>query len=391
MASPLRRFVFHGWRFLRRHPGSSLLSGIGVFAALLLLTLTHASRRGTDAELARQFRGLGQDTALLYVHEKRPLPERFFRGLHQLCLDRRWQFVPVFETPVHAGISGAPRQTRLLHSTPDFLPAFVPRLRWGRLPEDRDRHIARLLLGRDLAQELAFDTSNPHVKADGRWYQVLGVLDGLDHGGAQIHQFLDLDNALLAIDDPEKLADQERPLRFALIRLSEDDQHDELEAAFADLRLRNGLEQLAVELRLPLRQATLAARSRGLLLAHGSLVSLVCLSLGCLAILLSYQLQLNYRREEFGTLMALGAGPLDLAGNILAEVVILCLSGGTAGVLVGALCAQLQAAMGAAMQLHPGDLIHSLVVLSLAAAVTGVIPALRTARMDPITLLRMSR
>lgn len=391
-ASTWLNHLHHGRLYLTRHPLQSLLSGFGIAFALCLLTLTHASRRGTYRSMMQEFEGLGRKTALLYVHEQKPLPERFFQTLARYCKQRQWQFIPVYETQVWVNLAGLPHNARLLSSVSEFQQLFRPLLQSGRILEKGDHHLDRLLIGATLADKVQFLETNPHIKLAQRWFQVTGVVEKLQAGGGQVRQFLDMGGAALVIRTLEDLADRKNPLKFALIRVDSEREILELGRLFEEILRAEKLEHLRLDLRLPLEQQELASRSEQLLLAHGSLVSGVCLFLGSLGILISYQLQLGYRREEFGTMVALGASKAYICKNLFMEVLLLASLSGLVGLIFGLLFTLVWSHLGAsALYIHAMDMVQSLITLCLVSLLTGSVPALLVLRLDAARLLRFQR
>ena len=280
---------------------------------------------------------------------------------------------------------------RTLYTNQAFLDHFEPSLVWGRLLMEKDRHTDRLLLGTGLAADLNFREQEPYVKVGGTWFQVTGTVAGLRVGGGQIHQFLDISQALVGVHETDRLLTEGRPLRFALVRTGDADEIPDLQLSFTRFLDQEKLSGLKLDLRLPLKQRELARRSRNLLLGHGPLISVLCLGLSCLGILVSYHLQLNYRREEFGTLVALGASRAYIGRMLLAEVLVLTGGSGVLGLLLGVGVGQACSLAGLPMLFHPYDLAWDLTILGLVSLLTGSVPALAALRLDPIELLRLNR
>nr|WP_279382601.1 ABC transporter permease [Acanthopleuribacter pedis] len=377
---------------MARHLGQTLLSGLGIAFSLLLLTLTQASQRGTFEAVLREFEGLGQNSALLYMHENERLPPRFFEGLGRLSDNHQWRTLPIFESALGANAVGQPVQARVLFTDPDFTAVFQPKLAAGDPLREEDQHVNRAVIGSTLAEQLGISLATPHVKLGGEWYQVRGISNGLQAGGSQIHQFLNIREAALVVRPLDSLLHGNRPLKFVLIRTANREQLADVGRRFTHFLAESGLDHLRYDLRLPLKQNQLTARSQALLAAHGGLVGAVCLLLSCLGILISYQLQLRYRREEFGTLIALGASPAFIGKNLFAEVLLLVAGSGFAGMATGiAACIPVAWVWVTPMSPHPADWATSVGLLALVALATALPPALLARRFDPIELMRLHR
>ena len=95
------------------------------------------------------------------------------------------------------------------------------------------------------------------------------------------------------------------------------------------------------------------------------------------------------RTREIGVRMAIGATPLDVLAQFVVEALVLSLLGGVLGLAVGALAAaKLSGAFGF-VYVFPASTAGLAVGVSAGIGLLfGIYPALRAARLDPITALR---
>ena len=122
------------------------------------------------------------------------------------------------------------------------------------------------------------------------------------------------------------------------------------------------------------------------LLLAVALISLIVGGVGIMNIML---VSVTERTREIGLRMAVGAKPSDILQQFLVEAVVLCVSGGLFGVLLGRGCSMLFA-----MLLHwptrpslPAVLMSFLVSAGV-GIVFGYYPAWKASRLDPIEALR---
>jgi putative ABC transport system permease protein len=145
-----------------------------------------------------------------------------------------------------------------------------------------------------------------------------------------------------------------------------------------DFQVRNSREFLATQ------QA--ATQILTALLASIAAVSLVVGGIGIMNIML---VSVTERTREIGVRKALGATRLNILLQFLIEALVLCITGGTIGILLG-----VGAAIGLSRLMHWNTLISPasiLIAFGFSAGVGlffGIWPARKAARLDPIVALR---
>jgi predicted permease len=153
---------------------------------------------------------------------------------------------------------------------------------------------------------------------------------------------------------------------------------------------------IAIDPQLPwTRSDTVAARIereisplRYLAMSVGAFGSLaLVLALTGLYAVLAYVVSL--RRREIGVRVAIGAGPRDVTGLVIAQSVRLVAAGGVAGLMIALPIAfALRVALFGISPVEPWALLPTLAALGVVAMIAAIVPARRAAQIDPVRALR---
>jgi ABC-type antimicrobial peptide transport system permease subunit len=117
-----------------------------------------------------------------------------------------------------------------------------------------------------------------------------------------------------------------------------------------------------------------------------AMISLVVGGIGIMNIML---VSVTERTREIGLRMAVGAEPGDILRHFLTEAVILCLLGGTMGIIIGR-----GSSYVVSLVLHwptavsAGAIIAAVLVSASVGIAFGFYPAYKASRLDPIEALR---
>lgn len=142
------------------------------------------------------------------------------------------------------------------------------------------------------------------------------------------------------------------------------------------IRTSAGLISILKDITFELRAATIAI----------GLMTLLGAAIGLMNIML---VSVTERTKEIGVIKALGASQKVIMTQFLTEATIICQLGGVAGVILGILMGNIVTWLIGGQFLMPWAwIILGLVVCVLVGLASGIYPALRAARLDPIEALR---
>jgi putative ABC transport system permease protein len=272
--------------------------------------------------------------------------------------------------------SDAPAVWRFLVRQGSFLPAIDPR-----------RGAPLTVLGSKLKQEL-FGSENAlgqYVHIGGTRFLVIGVMESKG-------QLLGLD-----IDDRAYV-----PIRSAM-RLFNKEGLQEIHILFSKTMpvnsIVNGLRKTLMRLHNDEEDFTITTQTEMLdtldkilnILTMGvGGIAAISLLVGAVGILTMMWISVNERISEIGLEKAIGAEPSQILTLFLTEAALLSTAGGVAGVIVGLSIATLLGAVIPALPVRvPTIYVVLAIVTSIAVGlISGVAPARRAARLDPLEALR---
>jgi hypothetical protein len=120
-----------------------------------------------------------------------------------------------------------------------------------------------------------------------------------------------------------------------------------------------------------------------------SIVALLALLLGAAGTYAVVAYTVSERTREFGIKTALGASPADIARGVLGRVVVTCLAGAAAGLVIFAVASRVFASrLHGVSALDPATLTAGVLVLMVATLAAAWLPARRATRVDPVLVLR---
>ncbi len=215
-------------------------------------------------------------------------------------------------------------------------------------------------------------------------FEVIGVTD--PRGGGSGLGGGDLDDQIyVPITSLQKLIDS-AGIDFIVVKVATSDQIDEVIVSIKGylLKTRNGDTFSVVDQRqlLGTVQSVIATLTIGL-----SGIAAISLLVGGIGVMNMMLVTVTERTREIGLRKAVGATPRVILGQFLAESVILSLTGGLVGILIGA---------GGSLIINrffPARVSAAAVLLAFGVSagvgiIFGILPARRAAKMSPVEALR---
>ena len=387
---------------------TSLIIAIGITSLVGILTAID----GLQSSLSSSFEGLGANTFSIVVRQNfgrfggrvqkhyRPITYR-----EAVTFKRRFPYGAIIS--VSSGITGAAQvkygskktnpNVQVIGADETYLTVKNYKLENGRnfSINDISKSLNVTIIGFELANTLFEKKINPLnqiIRVLGTPYKVIGILEkkgSLGGGGDDRIMLIPLDNGralagqrTLSFDitaSVPSVSDQETAMGEAqgtmrIIRHDALGKEDSFEIERAD-ELAQDLEENTNVLRI-------GGFGIGFITLLGAAIALMNIML----------VSVTERTREIGIRKSLGATPQRIRQQFLIEAIVICLLGGLGGVIlglgIGNLISQLVSQGKGGFVMPWGWMLLGLVICVLVGLFSGIYPAIRASKLDPIEALR---
>jgi putative ABC transport system permease protein len=272
-------------------------------------------------------------------------------------------------------------------------------------PDDFSQHRQVIIFGEHAAQKLfnGFPPVGQVVQVEGQPFTVIGVLrnkiqDSSNNGPDNENIFVPFDTmrTLRQQRDPDSIVFQPSTPALHLRALQA------VRTVLAQRHHFNPLDEKAIGAWDTIEDGKQLVQFSFALQVLLGIIGAMTLAVGGVGVMNIMLVSVTERTREIGLMKALGARPRDILAQFLLESFVLTFLAGIAGVIVSIVTTYLVPPMPLYSAMyktanHDGDIIlhasfgimlASFVILGLVGIVSGLLPAIRAANMDPVVALR---
>lgn len=406
----------------------SLLTALGIIFGVAAVISMMAIGNGARQEILRQMELVGVNNIIIAPlsrsdaedAEKSGVPRKYSHGLHNSDLEAIKSVIPVVEKvsseigmDTYLVVNGKHRKTRLMGVDADYFSLFNITLSEGRVFNEYQMNhgMPVCVIGADLRARLFshVDPLGQYIKCGKVWLKVIGVMKsrgktsaatnkmGVSNRNDKVYipsktMLLRYENRSLItrriLDEGEENKNTPQ-LDKIIVQVNETEQLNAVAGVLKRMLLRrhSGVEDFEVIIpELLLKQQQRTKDIFNIVLGAIAGISLLVGGIGIMNIMLASVWE---RVREIGTRQALGATRKDIVVQFLSESVLISMSGGVIGIILGFVMARLIHQVADISTLVSLESVLIAFGVSVAVGVMfGYMPARKASRQDPVESLR---
>ncbi|MBQ9624883.1 MAG: ABC transporter permease [Clostridia bacterium] len=370
----------------------SALTMLGLIIGIISVILLVGIGRGATSNVNEGVKSLGTGTLTVAINSSSDASLEYEQLDEILQMDNVESVAPYksISSTLSKGTTTSKRAS-ILATTPKYMEVMNLTISDGRLLSniDLDNSSKVCLIGSDLADSLfegtkTKDIVGKSVKLDGDNYTVIGVLTS---AGSSMGN--NVDSTLIIPFTTAKYLKGDTSINNFYVEVK-DENNIERTTTRLENYLTNTLSVSSDYITVSSQDSMLETMSDisntlSLLLGGIAGISLIVGGIGVMNVML---VSVTERTKEIGIRKALGAKRKDIMIQFLAEALILCILGGTIGVLFGLIMGAVLNTFGFNFAATPLIIVISFTSSAFIGIIFGIFPAYKAAKLNPIDALR---
>lgn len=369
----------------------SILTMLGLIIGIMSVILLVGIGTGATSNVTSEVQSLGTGTLTVSIDSDSG-------SLEYENLDDISEITNIEAVAPYKNVSGTvskgtttSRGASIIATTPDYLSVMNLTISDGRVLSNIDlKNYSKVcLIGSDIAESLfedskAKDIVGQSIKIEGDNYTVVGILTSV---GSTMGT--NIDSTLIIPFTTAKYLGEDTSINNLYIKVT-DENKIEMTTSLIENYIERTLSISSDYYSVSSQDSMLDTMSSitdtlSLLLGGIASISLIVGGIGVMNVML---VSVTERTKEIGIRKSLGAKRRDILRQFLIEALILCLMGGSIGVILGMFVGYILQIFGFQFTASSGIIAMSFASSALIGMVFGIFPAYKASKLNPIDALR---